>query len=239
MEEVWKDIKGFDGRYQVSNFGKVKSFARKNPRILKPGIDKDGYHKYSLSTNKMFFNKMGHRLVAEAFLPNPQDLQVVNHKNMVKDDNSVGNLEWCDVGHNTRHGFRNNKTHKTLSSLTKDDFSEAVDLYLSGYTYKQLNDHFDVVCRDDYWGEVFRGRKFSKFSGITTDIRRKNTEDRADCLHMDSLILSILDDFYVKGLKQSEIVRNTQLNCPYIHSVVKGKTRRYIYDRFMEEKCLI
>lgn len=237
MEEIWKDIKRFEGKYQVSNLGRVKSFARKTPKILKPRIDKDGYHEYGLYCTfvKKTLYRRGHRLVAEAFIPNPKNLPVINHLNLVKNDNRVDNLEWCTVCHNNRHGYANNILHRTISNLTENEIIESVELYKQGFSYKQLTEHFGIRCRDDYWGEVMSGRKFSNITGIVSDLRRLNIEDRQDCLYKDDLVMSVLKDFYISRLRQCDIVSKYSLSPPFVHEVVKGKTRRYLYDKFMED----
>jgi NUMOD4 motif/HNH endonuclease len=104
--EIWKDIAGFEGRYQVSNLGRVKSLERVVPSkggafrpiretIIKSYADKDGYRKVAIRlTNRNGCKFMVHRLVCQAFLPNVKNKPQVNHKNMIKDDNRVENLEW-------------------------------------------------------------------------------------------------------------------------------------------------
>lgn len=114
MEEEWRDIKDYEG-YQVSNKGNVKSLDRivnscynskqiRKGKILKLWPDKKGYLRVSLSKNgkdKLFFV---HRLVAEAFLPNPDNLPEVNHKSEIKTQNFPQNLEWCDRKYNINYG---------------------------------------------------------------------------------------------------------------------------------------
>lgn len=99
--EIWKDIIGFEDLYQVSNCGVVRH--KKFNHILKPR-DNRGYKVVVLCKNNKHYNKSVHRLVAGAFIPNPENLPCVNHKNEVKDDNRVENLEWCDVKYNTNYG---------------------------------------------------------------------------------------------------------------------------------------
>lgn len=117
MLEVWKDIKGFDGIYQVSNLGRVRSVARTiiyangsehytKGYILKPRISNCGYCRVKLSKGQNGFYKSVHRLVAEAFIPNSENKQQVNHKNGVKTDNRVENLEFCTCSENNLHKFR-------------------------------------------------------------------------------------------------------------------------------------
>ena len=110
----WKDIEGFEGLYQISNSGEVKSverlkrnnlgFQTVNERIRKLSKDKDGYLQICLSKNSRHYIKKIHRLVAEAFIPNPNNLPVINHKNEDKQDNRVENLEWCTIKYNTNYG---------------------------------------------------------------------------------------------------------------------------------------
>ena len=121
MEEIWKDIKDFEGLYQVSNLGRVKSLkrvvVRNNNRpllveekILKPHILKKGkYLRISLRNNGIRKMYLVHRLVSEAFIPNPNNYQQVNHKDENTLNNCVSNLEYCDVLYNNNYGTRNKR----------------------------------------------------------------------------------------------------------------------------------
>ena len=104
--EIWKDIKGYEGLYQVSNEGRI--FSVINSIFLKP-IENNGYYTVSLYKNKKPSINNIHRLVAEAFIPNPNNLPCVNHKNEIKTDNKVNNLEWCTYQYNNTY---NNKAKK-------------------------------------------------------------------------------------------------------------------------------
>lgn len=114
MEEIWKDIEGYEGLYQVSNFGRVKSLGRfkKNnqikEKILKPRINSSGYKQVSLY-NKFQKTYSVHRLVAKAFIPNPDNLPQVNHKDENKLNNHVNNLEWCNSKYNNNYGTHNKR----------------------------------------------------------------------------------------------------------------------------------
>ena len=100
MQEIWKDIPGYEGKYQISNLGNVMSLHFKrsptNKRLLKPMSDNGyGYLKVMLRDNGSYKMKSIHRLVAEAFIPNPEEKPNVNHIDSNPKNNRVDNLEWC------------------------------------------------------------------------------------------------------------------------------------------------
>ena len=105
MEEVWKPIEGTDGGYEVSNLGRVMSKMQRNPRIMPQTIQRSGYHYVMLHVNNKPTCRRVHRLVAQAFLPNPANMKEVNHKDGNKDNNRADNLEWCTRSHNVKHSF--------------------------------------------------------------------------------------------------------------------------------------
>jgi len=110
MERQWKVIEGFDGKYEVSNYGEIKSKYGKG-KILKSGLDTGGYYSLILSKNGKTKRHLVHRLVAQAFIPNPENKKVVDHINRIKHDNRVENLRWAsqfENQHNT--GMQKNNT---------------------------------------------------------------------------------------------------------------------------------
>lgn len=101
-KEIWKNIKNYEGLYQVSNIGRIKSFKR-NESIMQPNDNGKGYLQVGLSKNgKRSYFKI-HRLVAEAFIPNPYSKPEVNHIDGNKQNNTVENLEWCTTKENCQH----------------------------------------------------------------------------------------------------------------------------------------
>ena len=104
MEEIWKNIKGYNGLYQISNLGNIYSLYTN--KILKPFINEKGYLRIDLKGNGKRKIFKVHRLVAEHFINNPNNYKEVNHINGVKTDNRVENLEWCTRSHNMKEAVR-------------------------------------------------------------------------------------------------------------------------------------
>lgn len=109
MTEIWRDIDGYEGIYQISNKGRVKSLHNGSERILRPVIDKYGYMFVYLSNNSVRKYFRLHRLVALAFIPNPENKPQVNHKDENKKNNCVENLEWITHIDNCNYGTRNER----------------------------------------------------------------------------------------------------------------------------------
>ena len=113
MKEEWKPIKGYEGLYEVSNCGRVKSLAKKvgkgkrEERILKSYSNKKGYLMIGLCKNSKERGYLVHRLVAEAFIPNPENKPQINHINGCKDCNIISNLEWVNNSENQLHAVKN------------------------------------------------------------------------------------------------------------------------------------
>ena len=126
MEEIWKEIKGYEGLYKVSNIGRVKSLGRwvyyknkgkrwQEEKIMKLSLNKRAYQIVGLSKNGVKLYQV-HRLVAEAFIPNPNNLPQVNHKDENKENNVVKNLEYCDAKYNNNYGTRLERIFKKTTN---------------------------------------------------------------------------------------------------------------------------
>ena len=119
MEE-WKRINGFDD-YAISNMGRIKSYRRRTPKIMKPMPEEKGYLRVLLTDNMgQRQMKSVHRLVAEAFVPNPDNKPQVNHINQIKSDNRAENLNWMTNKENNNYSDKNKRariTHTTNNCL--------------------------------------------------------------------------------------------------------------------------
>lgn len=144
MTEIWKDIQGYEGLYQVSSLGRVRSLDREiiysnghrrvhRGKILSFEITRNGYVKYELSEKSVRKYPLGHILVAEAFLPNPDNLPQINHKNEIKTDNRVENLEWCTPKYNLEY---NDRYHRFEHHSPHMSTRKPVILSKNGVEYK-------------------------------------------------------------------------------------------------------
>lgn len=135
MKEIWKDIIGYEGLYQVSSEGRVKSLKRKvqhsicgmktiSERILRPATDKNGYLTVDLYKDGKRKTYKVHRLVAQAFIPNPLGLPQCNHKDENPSSNYAENLEWVSAKENCNYGTRNERMAK--SNLNHPSMSKPV-----------------------------------------------------------------------------------------------------------------
>lgn len=133
--EIWKWIRGYEGDYQESNYGRTKSFQKGIVKILKPRISSHGYLQITLFQNATHKTYDIHRLVAEIFIPNPNNLPQVGHIFGNRLDNYAGNLEWVTPLENTRRAFEiglgKSGVEHHHSKFTKDDISYIRENYIS------------------------------------------------------------------------------------------------------------
>lgn len=125
--EIWKDICGFEGLYKISSYGRIKSlhyYGGNRVKILKPVKDSDGYLTIGIWKDKKRYSKKMHRLVAEAFIPNPENFPQINHKDEDRENNHVENLEWCTNKYNVNYG--NHSLHAAQAQMGKRHTAEHI-----------------------------------------------------------------------------------------------------------------
>lgn len=130
MKEIWKPIVGFEGLYEVSNKGRVRSVTKTivysdgkvkthYGKVLRKRFDSKGYPQVLLCHKGKYVSRKVHRLVATAFIPNPTMLPFVNHKDETKDNNCVDNLEWCTAKYNSNYGTAQKRRAETNTNGAK------------------------------------------------------------------------------------------------------------------------
>jgi len=148
--EKWKSVKGFESQYEISNLGNLRSidrvvkhyvngFTRKYKGSSKKlRKDKDGYLKCTLKKDGEIFHFRVHRLVAEAFIINEEQLKIVNHLNGIKTDNRVENLEWCNHSDNVIHAVLNRFIETKLTD------EQAIEIFNSKLSNRKLGEQFKI-----------------------------------------------------------------------------------------------
>lgn len=161
-EEIWKDIIGCEGHYQVSNIGNIRSLKSKNNEcyILLKLKNKEGYKRAIVWINGKGRNIPAHRAVAIAFIPNPLNKPQVNHINGIKHDNRVENLEWCTNAENIAHAVNTGLNRKgeqiNFSKLTKDKVLKIREMAKQGIKIKEIVKEIGVVGYSSIWDILSR-----------------------------------------------------------------------------------
>ena len=188
MKEEWKPIKGYEGFYEISNLGRVKCIQQirevghspnrvrklfKVDRLLNPWDNGRGYRVVSFGASGVRKNYYVHRLVAEHFIPNPNGLEEVNHKDFNKSNNHVDNLEWCDRRYNAYYSIDNYKRPKNtqLGSLGEKYITERVVKGRVSYRVKMYGRSEKTFYSLDeaimYRDRVLKDEKdYSKYEGM-------------------------------------------------------------------------
>lgn len=164
LKVEWKLIEGFDGIYSVSNYGEVKN--NRTGKLMKPRKNEKGYLRIGLTTNGKQKCMRVHRLVAQAFIPNPENKPEVNHIDFNKENNCVNNLEWVTCKENSDHSFGNRKRSNEKNYKKVSNTGEKHISYQNGYyvvrmfgkkyfckSFKNIEDA--KKCRDEKIKEIY------------------------------------------------------------------------------------
>lgn len=179
----WRDIEGFEGQYMVSNTGLVKSLKGKNERIMKTRrkkiIKKDGsselsYEELVLSNKGVPHSKLVHRLVAQAFIPNPQNKPEVNHIDENKGNNSVENLEWNTHEENSNHGTKNIRSanKQSMAVIAVDEHGNIVEIHSSIRSAERLTGfgHSNISACTNGKSAKYKGLEWFKIDNEMFDL---------------------------------------------------------------------
>ena len=178
-EEIWRPIEGYEGLYEVSSYGRVRSLDRyvksksyrlHKGKVLSPGKEKVGYLFVNLAYNGKHKTIRVHRLVAQAFLSNPDNLSEVNHKDEDKTNNSVDNLEWCDRKYNNNYGSRKDKVKDTKiktgywTGLNKEEYRKK---------YYQDNKDKNKDKKKEYMNKYYQDNKAKILMQVKENYRKR------------------------------------------------------------------
>lgn len=168
--EIWKDIEGYEGLYRVSSIGRIMSSHRNKKgegwQFLCGYTDTKGYQRIGLYKNGLTINQKIHRLVARAFIPNPENKAEVNHKDSDKQNNDVENLEWATLVENMKHAYDNGLIPAMIgrrngrSKITEADVIIIRQMALT-MDYKDIKKHFPIneatvhkIIKNKLWNHV-------------------------------------------------------------------------------------
>ena len=215
--EIWKDIPGYEGRYQASNLGRIKSILRGETRIKKLYLDRRGYFQVCINVNGKQYNKSVHRLIAKTFIKNPDNKPCIDHINTVRTDNRVENLRWVTYKENSNN------------ELTKEHISEA-------NKGRELSEEHKIKIKlsrknIDIKGEKnpFYGKTHSEESKRKMSVSKRGQNGvKIKCLNTGDVFISAGEVGRELGVDSSSVIKC----CKGKLKTVKG----YRFEYYKEEK---
>lgn len=221
--EIWKDVVGYEGLYKVSTYGRVYS-CRKNMLLSTPTNRKKGYVDIVLFKNGRKKTEKVHRLVAKAFLPNPYNYPIINHKDENPSNNRVDNLEWCTNDYNLMYGNAKKKQSLAHCSLSEEDIVKCASLFDEGYSMSDIAKVFNVssttISRaitksNKYNGIAHTTNEKIRENGIRATAKKKTKlteEQRIDCYER-----------YLNGEMQKDIAKHYKVSGALVSIVIKSR----------------
>lgn len=224
--EVWRDIDGYDGLYQVSNMGRVRSCKYGKWKVLKPATINKGYFFVNLWRNGEGKHYLVHRLVAEAFIPNPDDKPQVNHINGVKNDNREVNLAWCTSSENRQHAYDAGLNKSGEDNITTKLLNADVEWIREHY--KPYDPEFGACALARRFNvshgtilNIVKGRTYARVGGVISEKyrHRKLTDEQ----------VRYIREYYIRGDRE---FGGCALACKFgvdpatIRNIVHGKIYR-------------
>ena len=250
-QEIFKSIKGYEGHYSISNYGKVKSHARiteytredgtfsritVRERILKPKTDKDGYKEVRLSKDRKSKHMRVHRLVGIYFVEGYREDLVIDHIDNVKDNNHYKNLQWVTATYNTIKYYRDDYTDtRILANMTKYDWLYAKFLNWNGISYAGIAENLGVSPKSlSTIGEGLSGRRFSSITGFTESDRKP---DNTICQVLtDEQVMSLIIDRCENKLPLKVIAEKYGVAESMVSRMSRGLKRHEVYLRYLNSK---
>lgn len=247
QREIWKDIEGYENSYQISSFGRIKSLNKiinnnfYKEKILNPSCTNNGYVEIGLYKNKKAKTTTIHRLVAKAFIPNPNNLSQVHHKNHIRSDNHIENLEWVDQLQNTRYAQQAGKMLKgersPLAILTQEQVNKIrAEFIKNNLNYGQMARKYmvsegcikHILLNRTWYDESYEIIMNSK------EFKQKQIPDRRGTKNSRA-ILTVEDVIKIRDLYDNQKWSVIKIGILYPHvsndairSVVKRKNWRHI-----------
>lgn len=220
--EIWRDVKGFEGLYKVNRKGEIYSVLN---NIIRPPKDNGyGYNNINLNKNGKKITKYIHRIVAEAFIPNPNNYPMVNHKDENKKNNNVENLEWCTASYNVNYGT--GKVRRTLS--TKETWKN-----MSEEKRKEISENHRKAAIK-YMNSISKEEKIKKFSNMTSIVRiayvnylyyLMNKNDYNEFIFLDRI--ENYDQIYDDELKETFIFNKNS----FVYLCDKDGTKTFAFSK--------
>lgn len=228
-------IQGTDQMYEIYENGDVYSYH--SNKFLKPFIDKDGYLRVTITYNKRYRKKFIHRLVAQAFIENPEEYSIINHIDGDKKNNWPENLEWCTHSHNTKHAYRTGLKKNTkgsesvLSKINKRDLPKLREDIKNGMSYEDISEKYQISTT--LISMIKNGKRYGETIDVVEDKSRKGSANAQSKL-VDDDVKEIFELLKQKK-PQTQIAKLYGVDKSLISSIARRKSWTHIETDYVYE----